>query len=97
MNRKLKDIKLKNSINLLVVLIFIGINYYIYNFQFAPYFSPSLKPFIQFFFHILLFMTLWCIGKTVISDPGKVKQKSKKKIKLILTFSNRYLPFGVVF
>lgn len=36
MYRKLRDIKVKNSLYLILVVVFMGFNYYVYNFEYIP-------------------------------------------------------------
>ncbi|KRW98504.1 hypothetical protein PPERSA_00101 [Pseudocohnilembus persalinus] len=71
MYRRIKNIKIAHSQYLLIAILFICFNYYVYQFHFAAYFLDPFKTIYFVIVHFILFMMSWSMGRTVVSDPGK--------------------------
>ncbi|KAL4477980.1 hypothetical protein ABPG72_013388 [Tetrahymena utriculariae] len=75
--KKRKDCKtiLSRSYYLVGAICFIGLQYYLFVFQFMRdrfQFYQESTVVILFFFHVLFFLLLWSMFQSITSDPGKV-------------------------
>lgn len=54
------------------VLVFISFNYFVYVVEFLLGLKPPPYIILMVIFHILFFMLLWSMIKSIIGDPGRV-------------------------
>ena len=75
MYREFKKIKLSSSYYLLLVIIFIFLNYYCFIFLYLKErmkTERNLTYFILLIFHFFFIMMIWSLARSVLSDPGQV-------------------------
>lgn len=72
MYRSISEFKLNNCYYLILVLCFIMFQYLVYVYYYLANMGRITQICAGIFFHLIFFMLLWSLVRTVISDPGQV-------------------------